>query len=183
MTEQGRINMEICKMLIQIVSEADDLEVMTSNFTQSTASALGIKGAALYILDPELEALELLASAGLSIDYVNKGPILVDKSIKIESNRQPVVISDTDKSEKLQYPEKAKEEGVRAIVSLPVVMRGKIIGSFRLYHSEPWEVSQDDMTCFEMLARYLGIVFMYFRVANAILNVKETVNEIHGIWL
>ena len=99
MTEQTRINMEICKLLIQIVSEANDLEVMTNNFTQSIVSAMGIKGAALYILDPEREELELLASAGLSIDYVNKGPILVDKSIKIESNRQPVVITDTEKSE------------------------------------------------------------------------------------
>jgi len=183
MTEQNRINLEIYKLLVQTVSEARDLEVMTKTLTQSIVSALGIKGAALYILDPGVEELELLASVGLSVNYVNKGPILVDKSIRIASNRQPVVISDTDASDRLQYPEKAKAEGVRAIVSLPIVMRGKIIGSFRLYNSEPWEVSQEDMIFMEVLAQYLGVAFMYFRVANAILNVKDTVNDIHGIWL
>ena len=85
MTEQNRFNLEIYKLLVQTISEANDLEVMATRLTQILVGALGIKGAALYILDPDREELELLASAGLSINYVNKGPILVDKSIKIES--------------------------------------------------------------------------------------------------
>jgi len=183
MTEQNRINLEIYKLLVQTISEASDLDVMANQLAQIMVGALGIKGAALYILDPEREELELLASAGLSINYVHKGPILVDKSIKIESNRKPVVISDTQGSDKLQYPDKAKEEGVRAIISHPIVMRGKIIGSLRLYHFQQWEISREEMTFVEALSQNLGVALMYFRVANAILNVKETVNDIHSVWL
>ena len=183
MTEQIRVNLEIYKLLVQTISEAHDLEVMATRLTQIMVGALGIKGAALYILNPDREELELLASAGLSISYVNKGPILVDKSIKIESNRKPVIINDTQSSNKLQYPDKAKEEGVRAIVSHPIVMRGKIIGSLRLYHSQPWELSQEELAFVETLSQNLGVALMYFRVANAILNVKETVNDIHSVWL
>ena len=134
-------------------------------------------------MDPDREELELLASAGLSINYVHKGPILVDRSIKIESNRRPVIISDTQTSDKLQYPEKAREEGVRAIISHPIVMRGKIVGSLRLYHSQQWELSEEELTFVEALSQNLGVALMYFRVANAILNVKETVNDIHSVWL
>ena len=80
----------------------------------------------------------------------------MDKSIKIESNRKPVIINDTQSSNKLQYPDKAKEEGVRAIVSHPIVMRGKIIGSLRLYHSQPWELSQEELAFVETLSQNLG---------------------------
>ena len=144
---------------------------------------MGIKGAAVFILDPESEQLELLASAGLSIDYVSKGPILVDKSIKIGPNRDPVIIQDTQASDKIQYPEKAKAEGIRSIVSYPITMRHKIIGSLRLYHSEQWAISQDDLHFVETLAQTTGLALMYFRVANAVVNVQETVGDIHPVWL
>jgi signal transduction protein with GAF and PtsI domain len=183
MTEQNSINLEIYRVLIQTISEAGNLEIMAQKMTQILVGALGIKGAALYILDPAREELELLASAGLSINYVNKGPILVDKSIKIPSNREPVVVSDTAASNKLQYPGKAAEEGVRAIISHPIVMRGKIIGSLRLYNSQRWEPSNEEMVYVEMLSNNLGVALMYFRVANAVAAVKETVNDIHPVWL
>jgi GAF domain-containing protein len=183
MTEQNSINLDIYRLLIQTISDASDLDIMAQTLTQILVGALGIKGAALYILDPAREELELLASAGLSIDYVNKGPILVDKSIKIASNREPVIVSDTETSDKLQYPEKAAEEGVRAIISHPIVMRGKLIGSLRLYNSRQWEPAEEEMIYIEMLAQNLGVTLMYFRVANAVANVKETINDIHPVWL
>ena len=183
MTEQNSIDLVIYKLLVQTISEAGDLQVMANKLTQIMVGTLGIKGAALYILDPDRDELELLASAGLSVNYVNKGPILVDKSMKIASNREPVVIHDTETSDKLQYPHKAKEEGVRAIISHPIVMRGKIIGSLRLYHFQQWELSTQEMTFVEVLCQNLGVALMYFRVANALLNVKETVNDIHAVWL
>jgi GAF domain-containing protein len=183
MTEQNSINLDIYRLLIQTISDASDLDIMAQTLTQILVGALGIKGAALYILDPTREELELLASAGLSIDYVNKGPILVDKSIKIASNREPVVVSDTATSDKLQYPEKAAEEGVRAIISHPIVMRGKLIGSLRLYNSRQWEPTEEEMIYVEMLSQNLGVTLMYFRVANAVTSVKETINDIHPVWL
>lgn len=183
MTEQNSINLEIYKLLIQTISEASEIEIMAQTLTQILVGALGIKGAALYILDPVREELELLASAGLSVDYVNKGPILVDRSIKIPSNREPVIVSDTTATDKLQYPEKAAEEGVRAIISHPIVMRGKIVGSLRLYNSRQWEPSSDEMIFVEMLSQNLGVALMYFRVANAVASVKETINDIHPVWL
>ena len=94
-----------------------------------------------------------------------------------------MIISDTQSSDKLQYPDKAKEEGVRAIISHPIVMRGKIIGSLRLYHFQQWELSEEEMTFVATLSQNLGVALMYFRVANAILNVKDTVNDIHSVWL
>jgi GAF domain-containing protein len=183
MAEQHKINIPVYQLFVETISKSNNIEVMAKKLGNLLVAALGIKGAAIFVLNPELEALELLASTGLSIDYVNKGPILVDKSIALPPNREPVIISDTDKSDKLQYPEKAEQEGVRAIVSHPIIMRGKIIGSLRLYHSDPWEISADDMGFVAALSQTIGLALMYFRVANAVANVKETVNDIHPVWL
>lgn len=183
MAEQSKINLEIYKLFVQTITEANNIELMANKLTQILVATLGIKGATIFILDPELEELEFLASAGLSTNYINKGPILVDKSIKLGANRESVIISDTQKSDQLQYPEKAVAEGIRAIVSHPITMRGKIIGALRLYHSAQWEITETDMNYLEVLAQNIGVALMYFRVANAIRNVRETVDEIHPVWL
>ena len=94
-----------------------------------------------------------------------------------------MIIKDTQASDNIQYPDKAKEEGIRAIVSYPITMRKKIIGSMRLYHSEQWEISKEDLDFVEALAQTTGLALMYFRVSNAVGSVKEVVGDIHSVWL
>ncbi len=183
MDDKNKISVEVYALFIQTITESETIEAMANNLVQLLVSALGIKGAAIYILNPELEELELFSSVGLSQTYVNKGPILVDRSIQFGANREAVIISDTEASDALQYPEKAREEGVRAIISYPINMRGKIVGSLRLYHYDVWAISENDQLFIKATTQNLGLALMYFRVANAVFDVKETVNDIHPIWL
>jgi GAF domain-containing protein len=183
MTQENKINLELFQVLVQTISSAGNLDEMADRLTQLLAGSMGIKGASIFILNPDVEALELVSSAGLSLDYIHKGPLLVDKSIKIGSNREPVVIPDTTVSDRLQYPEKAQQEGVRAIVSYPIIVREKLIGSLRLYHSEVWQISDEDVRFVEILSHTIGLALLSFRLASAVGNVKDTVNDIHPIWL
>ena len=70
-----------------------------------------------------------------------------------------------------------------AIVSLPITQRGKIVGALRLYHSEVWNIAETDIDYLQVVAQIIGIALMYFRLANALQAVKETVNDIHSVWL
>jgi len=183
MTDNNRIDIGVLKLLFDAVTGSNQVETMANRLTQLLVGTLGIKGAAVYMVNPEFEALELLASSGLSINYINKGPVLVDKSIKLASNREPIVVSDVSKSNRLQYPENAKAEGIQSIVSTPISLHGVIIGALRLYDAAPWEVSEHDVEYLSVLAQNLGITMMYFRLANALLAVKDSVDAIHSVWL
>ncbi|OEU63487.1 MAG: phytochrome sensor protein [Desulfobacterales bacterium S5133MH16] len=183
MAAQSKIDLEIFQLVFEVITKSENADTMANQLTQVLVGALGLKGATIFVLNPELEELEILASSGLSINYVNKGPVLVDKSIKLSSNREPVIISDVTTSDRLQYPENAKEEEIRAIVSLPISLRGKIVGALRLYRSQVWDISERDIEHLQVVAQNIGVALMYFRLANAVLSVKETVNEVHSVWL
>lgn len=183
MTDNDRIDVGVLKLLFDAITGSNQLETMANRLTQLVVGTIGIKGAAIFMVNPEYDALELLASSGLSINYINKGPVLVDKSIKLASNREAVVVSDVSKSDRLQYPENAKAEGIESIVSLPITLHGVIVGALRLYDASPWEVSEHDLEYLQVLAQNLGITMMYFRLANALLSVKDTVDTIHSVWL
>lgn len=183
MAVKNQIDLEVFKPVIEVITKSDDVNTMANQLTQILVGVLGVMGATIFVLNPELEELEILASSGLSIDYVNKGPILVDKSIKLAPNREPIVISDTTRSSRLQYPEKAADEGVKAIVSLPITLREKIVGALRLYHSAVWDISEPDIDALQLLAQNIGIALMYFRLVSAIRSVKDIVDDIHPVWL
>nr|WP_320192062.1 GAF domain-containing protein [uncultured Desulfobacter sp.] len=183
MSFQNKIDLDTYKFIIETLTKSDDLTVMGSQLTSMLIGATGAKGATLFIINTEKEELEILATEGLSSAYVNKGPILVDQSMKHESNRTPVIIIDAQKSDILQYPDKAEEEGVRTIVSLPINIRGKVIGALRIYHSTVWEPSEEDLSFLQVLTHHVGMALMYFRLSTTVREIKESVNDIHAIWL
>ena len=183
MVAEDRIDIEIYKVVTRAIAASDNLEDMGAQLTQLLVGTLGIKGSTIFVFNPLTEELEALASFGLSIDYMNKGPILVKKSLDQQLRGEPIVIRDTAKSDRLQYPEAAQKEGIKAVVSLPIRLHGKLIGVLRLYHHEQWDVSDRDMDSLMIFTENIGLALMYIRLLQALKSVKETVGEVHPVWL
>jgi len=177
-----KIDIEVFKAVTRAIAQSDNLEIMTSHLTQLLVGTLEIKGCSIFALHPESGELELLSSFGLSIGYLNKGPVFSDKSIGDIKRGMPVIIRDLDDTDLLQYPQEAEEEGIGAIVSLPIKFYGRNIGALRLYHHEQWDISEQDVDSLLVLAENIGLAMMYTRLLNALKEVKETVNQVHSIW-
>ena len=183
MSAKDKIDLEIFKVITSTIIKAENLESMGDKLVQVLVSALGIKGSTIFALNPETAELEIMAASGLSMAYVNKGPLLAGKSISFEANREAVVISDISKTNRLQYPEYAKEEGIAAVVSVPITFHNRIIGALRLYHHEVWDVSEKDLDSIKVIASNIGVAMMYSRIMNALIAIKSTVSDIHSVWL
>lgn len=183
MSEKNKIDLESFKLIVETVLDAKTPELLGSQLTLLLVGLMEIKGAALFIVNPRKEELEVLAIQGLSQEYKTKGSVLMDKSIKHESNLEPVVIQDTRNTERLQYPEQAEKEGIRSIVSLPIKLHGKVIGALRIYHSEVWDVNQEELSFLQVLSKTLALALKSFRLSADIVKIRESLEDIHPIWL
>ena len=183
MGTKEKIDIDIFKVVNRAIAQSDSLDIMATHLSQLLVGALEIKGCTIFALNLETEELEILASFGLSLNYLNKGPILKAKSIRNTIKGQTIVIKDTSNTTMLQYPDNAREEGIRAIVSLPIKFYGKVIGSLRLYHDAEWDISERDLDSLLLLAENIGLAMTYTRLLNAMQAVKDTVNEVHSVWL
>ncbi|UCD79134.1 MAG: GAF domain-containing protein [Desulfobacterales bacterium] len=183
MSTEEKIDIELFKVVFRAMAQSDNLEIMANHLTQLLVAALEIKGCTIFALNPELEELEVLASFGMSMGYLQKGPILSDKSIADTFRGKPVVIPDVNNTDRLQYPQAAKEERIGAIVSVPINFYGKVIGALRLYHSQVWDISDRDVDSLLVLAENIGLAMTYTRVLKALKTIRYTVNDIHSIWL
>ena len=183
MSAAEKIDIDLFKVVFRAIAQSDNLEIMANHLTQLLVAALEIKGCTIFALNPDSNELEDLASFGLSVNYLQKGPVLSDKSIADTFSGKPIVIPDINNSDRLQYPEDAKKEGIASIVSVPIKFYGRIIGALRLYHHTVWDISEKDVDSLLVLSENIGLAMTYTRVLNALKTIRFTVDDIHSIWL
>jgi signal transduction protein with GAF and PtsI domain len=183
MSAEEKIDIDLFKVVFRAIAQSDNLEIMANHLTQLLVAALEIKGCTIFALNPESNELEDLASFGLSMGYLEKGPVLSDKSIAETFKGKPVVIPDVNNTNRLQYPQDAKVEGIGAIVSVPIKFYGRVIGNLRLYHHEVWDISDRDVDSLLVLAENIGLAMTYTRVLKALKIIRYTVDDIHSVWL
>ena len=171
------IDIDLFKVVFRAMAQSDDLEIMTNHLTQLLVAALKIKGCTIFAVNPETEELEVLASSGLSMKYLNKGPLFTGKSIGATLKGEPVIIRDVNKTNRLQYPDDAKNEGIGAIISVPITFKNKVIGALRLYHREAWEISETDIDSLLILTQNIGLAMIYTRILNALQAIRSTVDD------
>lgn len=183
MHTEDRINIEIFKVVTRAIAESNNLEIMAKHLAQLLVGALEIKGSTIFATNVETKELEVLGSFGLSIRYMNKGPIYISRSIKSVEKHKAVVVKDVKDSDMLQYASDAIQEGIGAIVSVPIDFSGRVIGVLRLYHHDTWDISERDLDSLFVLAEIIGLAMMYARMNFAISEVKSIVGDVHEAWL
>jgi len=136
------------------ISSTLSLNEVLSKIVENAAKALGFKAASIRLLDEERKTLEVKATFGLSEAYLKKGPIEVGKShIDAECTKGcAVTVSDVSKDGRLQYPEEIIREGIRSILSVPLSIRGTVIGVIRVYTSHPYFFTQSEINFLSALA-------------------------------
>jgi len=178
MVKSDKITIDVFKVVAKSIAESDNLSIMLNHLAQLLVAALEIKGCSIFVLNLEHEELELLASFGLSTNYLSKGPIKADRSVGCALRGEPVIIRDVTRSDRLQYPAAAIKEGLAAIVSVPIFFLQEAIGVLRLYHHEPWDISDRDVDSLVILGENIGLAMMFTRLVNTVQSIKEAVREL-----
>ncbi len=167
---------DVCK----VVNSTLDLEKVLKLITENVVSTLNIKACTIFLLDRARQRLEVSASYGLNEAYLKKGPLDADKSIADTLNGKSILIDDATNDPRIQYPEAAKREGIASILSVPIPVKGKIIGVLRIYTSRLRQFSDDESEFISGLAEMGGIAIDNARMYHLLKAEHENlINEVH----
>lgn len=139
------------------INSALEVKKVLQLLVKTATTALDIKAAAVRLLDEKRQQLELVASYGLSERYITKGPVGTDRSITEAMTGKAVSVYDVAQDPTATYPKEMAEEGIKSILSVPISLKGKVIGVMRLYTSEPRDFTDDEITFMSSLAEQAAL--------------------------
>ncbi len=127
------------------LNSARAAEVILQSIVENVAKALRARGCSLMLLSPNKKVLIHTAAYGLSDWYMKKGGISADKSLSEALEGKVVAVLHAPEDDRIQYREEAKKEGIASVLSVPMMLREKIIGVVRVYTADPRHFDLDDM--------------------------------------
>jgi GAF domain-containing protein len=166
------INYETLLKVTKVISHSRNPEEVVLITVESIKTALDVKGCSVFLFNRKTDELEVAASYGLSAEYINKGPVSALRSIALSLEEGPVAIYDVSDDPRIQYPDAAKKEGIASIMSVPIVVAGRLIGALRIYTSEHWEFTLEDVNFVQAMAQITG---MAIEMARQYKGLKDSI--------
>ena len=167
------------------MSSSLDVKKILQAMTQELVKALRIKAASVRLLDEEKLTVKLVASFGLSEQYLNKGPILADKNIARALKGETIYIKDVSSDQGIQYRKEKEKEGIVSMLYVPIKSQDKIIGVLNIYSSWAREFTEDEIMLVTALAYQGGLAIsnagMYMMLQEDIKDLKDNIWS-HKCW-
>jgi len=178
MNEKIESTKEIIKALSKI-SEAITsdlyLEDILKLIVAVTAEVMGSKICSLMLLDPEKRELTIKATQSMSREYLNKSPLKLGEGIagKVALENKPIVVSNILEDEDYKYKDIGSKEGLVSMLSVPLHVKGKVIGVLNTYTSKPHVFSENEINILKTVADQAAIVIENYRLVVETKVIKE----------
>jgi signal transduction protein with GAF and PtsI domain len=136
------------------------------------AATMKVKACSLRLLDSRRKRLLMGAHFGLSAGYIRKGPVVVEESglDKKALKGKSVLLKNVQKDKNFQYRDKARAEGIKSVLVVPLMIEKKAIGVLRVYTDKEKTFKEDEIQFLEVAANLSAIALENARLHQALRN-------------
>jgi len=142
-----------------------------------TAEIMDSKICSLMLLDGKSRELVLKATQSMSEVYNKKPPLRLGEGIagKVARDNKPIAVYDLSKEPEYKYKDIAAREGLKSLLSVPLAVRGKVIGVLNNYTSYPHKFTKNEINILTTVASQAAIVI---ENAELVVRTKEAQEEL-----
>ena len=167
------------------INSSLDVKKIFHNLTVDLSEALGMQGVIIRLLNKETGNLQLVASHGLSEDFLNKGPLSAEKSVTKAMQGETVIIDDVANDERIQYRDEVMREGIASMLVVPIKVKEDVIGIMRLCSAVKRSYPEDIIVLVNALAQTGGLAIqnasMYLALQGDMKELKDDIWS-HRSW-
>jgi signal transduction protein with GAF and PtsI domain len=137
-----------------------------------TAETMRSKICSLWLLDDNGKTLTLRATQSLSEDYLKERSLKIGEGIAghVASTRKPRAVPDVVAEPDFKEKELAKKEGLVSMLSVPIVVKDRLVGVINCYTSHSHEFTETERNVLTAVANAAGVA-----IENTALMVKTRV--------
>ncbi len=147
-----------------------DKEKLLDLIIQSAIDTMKAKAACLFLADEQKDVFVPTAQKGLSDSYLHASPTQAKKTVGDILKEGYLSFYDATTDPRLENLAAKKAEGIESILSVPVMVKEKIIGILSLYTAEHRHFSKDEIDFLSALADQGGIAIGRARLFERMRN-------------
>ena len=166
------------KAISGAISTYDDLGLLVNHLAEGTTRTFGAKGCCIMVLDEREKQLFPLGSFGINQKYLEKGPLFINEKWSAFITGKPEIIHDFNNNPLTQYPKHAAEEGIVAMLTVPIISRVSVVGLIRIYFGEPRYVHEEDVDSLLVLGKLLGLAIENHGIKHFVEGVKTAMGSL-----
>jgi GAF domain-containing protein len=143
--------------LASAINSSLDINEVLHTLTVKVCRNLGMKGAAIRLLDENSGSLKLVASHGLSDDFLAVGGLISTQLAKAALKGETLVVDDVTTDARVLLKKELAAEGIASMIIAPISARDEVIGTLRLYNANQRKYPQDVVIMVQALAHQGGL--------------------------
>ncbi|KJJ83667.1 GAF sensor protein [Candidatus Omnitrophus magneticus] len=135
------------------------LEDILKLIVSLTAGVMGAKICALWLLDEKKQELKIRATQAMSPDYLRERIIKVGEGIVglVARDKQAIAILKVLEDPRYKEKELAKKENFVSMLSVPMVVKDRVIGVINCYTTQEYEFMSKDIDLLSAVANQAAV--------------------------
>lgn len=137
-----------------------------------TAQMMKSKICSLMLIDYKKGEIAIRATQSMSEEYNKKPPLKINEGIsgKVVMEKKPITILDVTKEKEYKYRDIAVKEGLKSLLCVPMMVKGKVIGVINCYTQKPHKFTATEINMLTAVANQAAVA-----IENTELLVKTKV--------
>ncbi|MDD4183088.1 MAG: GAF and ANTAR domain-containing protein [Candidatus Omnitrophica bacterium] len=137
-----------------------------------SANVMHAKICSLWLVDEKEQALRIRATQAMSEEYLKERKLMVGEGIVglVAKEKKPIVIRDVLKDSRYKEKTLAKKEKLTSMLSVPMMVKNRVIGVVNCYTTTSYEFSESDIDLLTVVANQAAVA-----IENTELMVKTKI--------
>ena len=162
------------------INSSMEIHEILNKLTVDVCDKLGLRGAVIRLLDEKRDEMKLVASHGISEDFLEKGRTTTIETAQRALKGETLIISDAATDNRIAFKEAMQAEGLVSMIVTPIMTREKVIGVLRLYSETQRGYPEDILVMIKALAHQAGLAIQN---ASMFMQLQEDKNALEkDIW-
>ena len=177
--EQGFL--KVFKKVTRLISMVLDHQQVMDTIVSSLPELLDIDACTIRLLDTGTNTFVLGAAHGLSLEYLSRQSIDTEETMEMIKSGYPVAKVDLDEDPTYRDRDAAAKEGIKSVLTLPILFQDSIIGIMRLLTKSQRLFTAEEISFSMALAEQVGVAISNGRMFKEMENQVDFMNEVQKI--
>lgn len=179
LSEQSQAALKKVELLAAVghtIATESYLERILQVISEMVAETFDSPVCSIMIVDEDKQELTIRAARCSSPEYLQKLPVKIEDSLigRVVRERTLVTVPDVAAEKSYKYPELARRSGLASLLSVPLLVGQKVIGTLNIYTGERRAFTAEEVGFAKAVAGQAAMAFENARLISESLEMKRT---------